>query len=177
MVGAGLAPGACSGRGWAWRHAEPPRRAAPEAARAVGARLPSPRALTWVPRPPTSGLRAARPRRRLARGDGGDLGPPGRRRWLRRGSALRPTRAASAAPRPWPTAPAACSRAWTSWSSGARGWGRAGTQRRARAERRGSLGPAEGSAALGRRSGPPTLRRLAPSAGTARPRTEEVGGM
>lgn len=152
----GPRPGACSGRGRAWRHAEPPRRAAPEAARAVGVRPPSPRALIWVPWPPTSGLRAAHPSRRLARGDGGDLGPPARRRWLRRGSAPRPTRAASVAPRPWPIAPAACSRAWTSWSSGARGGGRAGTELRARTGGRGRSGGQRGAGSARR---PPTLRR------------------
>uniref|UniRef100_A0A8C6MP82 BAG family molecular chaperone regulator 2 n=1 Tax=Mus spicilegus TaxID=10103 RepID=A0A8C6MP82_MUSSI len=40
--------------------------------------------------------------------------------WPRRRSAPRPTRAASAARLPWPTAPAACWRVWTSWSSGER---------------------------------------------------------
>lgn len=55
-----------------------------------------------------------------ATGEPGDLSaaPPQRLRWLKRRSTRKPTRGASAAPPPWPTAQAACWRAWTSWSSG-----------------------------------------------------------
>lgn len=59
-------------------------------------------------------------------GEAGDLlaAPPQRLRWLRRRSMRKPTKGASAGRPPWPTAPAACWRAWTSWSSGERRRGR-----------------------------------------------------
>jgi hypothetical protein len=62
--------------------------------------------------------------------------------WPRRRSAPRPTRAASAARLPWPTAPAACWRVWTSWSSGEGRGARTGASAGGGALRLGSPPPA-----------------------------------
>lgn len=75
----------------------------------------APRAVTATATPPGCGSSPL-----LGAGAAADLSspPPQRLGWLRRRSTRKPTRGASAAPPPWPTAPAACWRAWTSWSSG-----------------------------------------------------------